>query len=75
MAVNQSWPALRCVVLGSVPRLQGELPRLVMAAEEPAGSSHLVLAITPPAWPCLYPRVQQGVLMQNSFLSDSTNDD
>lgn len=35
----------------------------VMATEEPAGGSHLVLSITPPAWPCPYLTVEQQFLM------------
>lgn len=39
------------------------------------GSSHLVLAITPPAWPCLYLKVHQELLTQTSFLFDSEKDE
>ena len=42
--------------------------------EEPAGSSHSVPAIVPPAWPCSYPAEQQEVLLWAACLSDSRND-
>lgn len=70
------YPELACAVpCCLVLRGAGHVPWLLMAAEEPAGSSYVVLAITPPAWPCFYPRVQQGVLVRNSFLSDSASDE
>lgn len=49
-------------VLPHIPWLQDELSQLTVT-EEPAGSSHLVLAIMPPGWPCLYLEVQLEVLM------------
>lgn len=48
-----------------VPRRQGKL-RPPTVTEEPAGSSHSVLVITPPVCPCLCLKMQQ-VLMGTSF--------
>ena len=73
---SSPYPELACAVpCCLVLRGAGHVPWLLMAAEEPAGSSYVVPAITPPAWPCFYPRAQQGVLVRNSFLSDSTSDE
>lgn len=36
--------------------------QLIVTAE-PAGSSHLIPVITPPAWPCLYLKVWEKALM------------
>lgn len=52
---------LEAVLCCTIPWLQDKLSQLVLT-EKPEGSSHLVPAITPPAWPCLYLTVQQEVL-------------
>ena len=39
----------------------------ITVMEPPAGSSHAIPAISPPAWPCLYLTMQQEVLMRTSF--------
>lgn len=85
-AVNLSWPKpvlccaahtawLLCVsCTAQTPWLQDQVSQLILV-EEPAGSSHLPPAIMPPAWPCLYPTVQQELLTRTSFLLDRRNDE
>lgn len=51
-----------CAVLPHTLWLQDELSQLTVT-EEPAGISHLVPAIMPPGWPCLYLEVKLEVLM------------
>lgn len=55
------------------PRPQDKLHQLVVM-QEPTGSSHLVPAIMPPAWPRLCPKVQQEALVQTSSLFDSNDE-
>lgn len=56
--VNPSVPGLGC---------QGEGGQLLVT-EEPAGGARSVLAVVPPAWPCL--GIQQEVLLSTSPLFD-----
>lgn len=48
------------------PWLQDNLSQLILT-EEPVGNSHFIPAITPSAWPWVYPKVHQEVLMRTSF--------
>lgn len=66
--------ASRSVCAGQISFLQGNLTLLIIE-EDSAGNSPLVPAITPPASPCLYLKVQQDVLMQTSSLFNCKNDE
>lgn len=57
-----------------IPWTQDQLLQLIVR-EETAGSSHSILVITPPKWPCLYLTAQQEVLVRTSFLFGSRNDE